>query len=88
MALTTSFIVATHVLPDTLTGFPSKRPYDEFVDHFWQLAPDLLKMDVDDNEVTKAILVKAAVTGYQLGLTKVRGENDGDDDSLPHNDSL
>ncbi|EFJ44389.1 type XI myosin heavy chain MyoA [Volvox carteri f. nagariensis] len=52
-------------------GFPSKRPYDEFVDHFWQLAPDLLKTDVDDKEVTKAILAKAGVTGYQLGLTKV-----------------
>ncbi|GLI63183.1 hypothetical protein VaNZ11_005953 [Volvox africanus] len=52
-------------------GFPSKRPYDEFVDHFWPLAPDLLKTDVDDKEVTKAILAKAGVTGYQLGLTKV-----------------
>ncbi|GLC68235.1 hypothetical protein PLESTF_000665000 [Pleodorina starrii] len=52
-------------------GFPSKRPYDEFVDHFWQLAPDLLKTDADDKEVTKAILAKAGVSGYQLGLTKV-----------------
>lgn len=53
-------------------GFPSKRPYGEFVDHFWQLAPDLLKTDADDKAITKAILAKTNVGGYQLGLSKVR----------------
>ncbi|GFR45863.1 hypothetical protein Agub_g7314 [Astrephomene gubernaculifera] len=52
-------------------GFPSKRPYDEFVDHFWPLAPDLLKTVGDDKEIAKAILAKAGVSGFQLGLTKV-----------------
>ncbi|KAG2451764.1 hypothetical protein HYH02_003543 [Chlamydomonas schloesseri] len=52
-------------------GFPSKRPYGEFVDHFWQLAPDLLKTEADDKAITKAILAKTNVGGYQLGLSKV-----------------
>lgn len=54
------------------SGFPSKRPYGEFVDHFWPLAPDLLKTDSDDRDITRAILAKAGVSGYQLGTTKVR----------------
>ncbi|KXZ52496.1 MYO1A protein [Gonium pectorale] len=52
-------------------GFPSKRPYGDFVDHFWPLAPDMLKTDAEDTEIAKAILAKAGVSGYQLGLTKI-----------------
>ncbi len=42
------------------------------MDHFWPLAPDLLKTDSDDREISKAILAKGGISGYQLGTTKVR----------------
>lgn len=30
-------------------GFPNKRPFPDFVDHFWSLAPELYHMpDLDD----------------------------------------
>jgi hypothetical protein len=30
-------------------GFPSKRPFPDFVDHFWSLAPELYhRQDLDD----------------------------------------
>lgn len=52
-------------------GFPSKRPYADFVDHFWPLAPTLLHSDADDQAIAKAIIDKSNITGYQLGKTKV-----------------
>lgn len=54
-------------------GFPSKRPYGEFVDHFWMLAPQLLRHadNLDDREITKRLLTLAELEGYQLGETKV-----------------
>lgn len=52
-------------------GFPSKRPYPDFVDHFWMLAPDLIKSDLDDREVSRRIITKAGISGFQLGETKV-----------------
>ena len=54
-------------------GFPSKRPYPDFVDHFWTLAPSLLRQpDLSDREISRRILDKTGITGYQLGTTKVR----------------
>lgn len=52
-------------------GFPSKRPYFDFVDHFWPLAPLLLHTDADDRAIAKAIIEKAGISGYQLGTSKV-----------------
>eukprot|EP00798_Chlamydomonas_sp_ICE-L_P027113 gene27113-2338_t len=56
-------------------GFPSRRPYADFVDHFWQLAPDLIKQeDLDDRTISERIIGKASIkfgSGYQLGETKV-----------------
>eukprot|EP00798_Chlamydomonas_sp_ICE-L_P002990 gene2990-12998_t len=56
-------------------GFPPgglMRPYADFVDHFWQLAPDLLRQDnLDDRDITTKIITKADINGYQLGETKV-----------------
>jgi len=52
-------------------GFPSKRPYPDFVDHFWPLAPELLRTDLDDQEISKRIIEKTGLAGYQLGETKV-----------------
>jgi len=51
-------------------GFPSRREYEEFVDHFWNLAPELLNL-TDDREIVKKLLAKIDLQGYQLGQTKV-----------------
>ena len=53
-------------------GFPTKTPYEDFVDHFWNLVPELLSNpDLDDKALSKAVLKKANLQGYQCGHTKV-----------------
>eukprot|EP00197_Chlamydomonas_leiostraca_P009765 CAMPEP_0202867474 /NCGR_PEP_ID=MMETSP1391-20130828/9454_1 /ASSEMBLY_ACC=CAM_ASM_000867 /TAXON_ID=1034604 /ORGANISM="Chlamydomonas leiostraca, Strain SAG 11-49" /LENGTH=1634 /DNA_ID=CAMNT_0049547521 /DNA_START=190 /DNA_END=5094 /DNA_ORIENTATION=- len=53
-------------------GFPAKRPYPDFVDHFWMLAPSLMRdASMDDRDISRHILERSGVTGYQLGTTKV-----------------
>lgn len=55
-------------------GFPAKRPYPDFVDHFWPLAPDLLRdTRLDDRAIARAIVQRAGTQGHQLGTTKVGG---------------
>ena len=54
-------------------GFPTKLPFEDFVDHFWNLVPELLaRPDLDDGALAKAIAAKAHLTGYQAGKTKAR----------------
>ena len=37
-------------------GFPAKLPFEDFVDHFWNLVPDLLaKPDLDDAALARGI---------------------------------
>lgn len=53
-------------------GFPTKTLYEDFVDHFWNLVPELLSNpDLDDKALSKAVLKKASLQGYQCGHTKV-----------------
>ena len=53
-------------------GFPTKTPYPDFVDHFWNLVPELLSNEqLDDMALSKAVLKKANLQGYQCGLNKV-----------------
>lgn len=53
-------------------GFPTKTLYEDFVDHFWNLVPELLSNpDLDDKALSKAVLKKANLQGYQCGHTKV-----------------
>ena len=55
-------------------GYPTKTPYEDFVDHFWNLVPELLSnQELDDVALSKAVLKKANLVGYQCGQTKVRG---------------
>ena len=55
-------------------GFPTKMPFLDFVDHFWNLVPHLLSQpELDDAALARAIAKKAGLTGYQAGHTKVRG---------------
>ena len=54
-------------------GYPTKTPYEDFVDHFWNLVPELLSnQELDDVALSKAVLKKANLVGYQCGQTKVR----------------
>ena len=53
-------------------GFPTKTPYPDFVDHFWNLVPELLSNEqLDDMALSKAVLKKANLQGYQCGENKV-----------------
>ena len=54
-------------------GFPAKLPFEDFVDHFWNLVPDLLaKPDLDDAALARGIAARAGLQGHQIGRTKVR----------------
>ncbi|XWS76162.1 hypothetical protein CRYUN_Cryun01aG0152800 [Craigia yunnanensis] len=52
-------------------GYPTRKPFDEFVDRFGLLAPDIL--DGSSNEVAacKKLLEKVGLKGYQICKTKV-----------------
>ena len=53
-------------------GFPAKLPFEDFVDHFWNLVPDLLaRPDLDDAALARGIAARAGLQGYQIGRTKV-----------------
>ena len=51
-------------------GYPSRREFSEFIDHFWNLGPELLNLE-DDREIVKKLLSKVKVQNFQLGKTKV-----------------
>lgn len=51
-------------------GYPSRREFEEFVDHFWNLAPELLSL-TDDRQIVTKLLAKVDLPGHQLGKTKV-----------------
>ena len=53
-------------------GFPTKFPFEDFVDHFWNLVPELLaRDDLDDADLARAACQKARLQGFQIGKTKV-----------------
>ncbi|XP_042388803.1 myosin-6-like [Zingiber officinale] len=54
-------------------GYPTRRTFDEFVDRFGIFAPDLLNEsgNFDEVTVTKKLLEKVGLKGYQIGKTKV-----------------
>ena len=53
-------------------GFPTKFPFEDFVDHFWNLVPELLaRDDLDDAALAKAACQKAKLQGFQIGRSKV-----------------
>ncbi len=54
-------------------GFPTKFPFEDFVDHFWNLVPELLSRDdLDDAALARAACQKAKLQGFQIGNTKAR----------------
>ncbi|CAI9290550.1 unnamed protein product [Lactuca saligna] len=52
-------------------GFPTRKPYAEFVERFKILAPDAVAKLSDDVARSKMLLAKAKLEGYQIGKTKV-----------------
>ncbi|XWS31345.1 hypothetical protein CRYUN_Cryun23aG0068500 [Craigia yunnanensis] len=52
-------------------GYPTRKPFDEFVDRFGLLAPDVLDGSFDEIAACKKLLEKVGLQGYQIGKTKV-----------------
>ncbi|KAJ9169698.1 hypothetical protein P3X46_017860 [Hevea brasiliensis] len=52
-------------------GYPTRRPFDEFVDRFGILAPEVLDGSCDEVTACKRLLEKVELKGYQIGKTKV-----------------
>ncbi|XP_011080138.1 myosin-6-like [Sesamum indicum] len=52
-------------------GYPTKKPFVEFVDRFGILAPEVLDGSTDEVAVCKRLLEKVRLQGYQIGKTKV-----------------
>lgn len=52
-------------------GFPTRKTFDEFVDRFGLLAPEVLDGSSDEVTACKRLLEKVGLTGYQIGKTKV-----------------
>ncbi|KAG1354825.1 Myosin-6 [Cocos nucifera] len=52
-------------------GYPTRRTFDEFVDRFGILAPEVLDGSCDEISATKRLLEKVNLKGYQIGKTKV-----------------
>ncbi|XP_048323404.2 myosin-12 isoform X1 [Ziziphus jujuba] len=51
-------------------GYPTKRAFDEFLDRFGMLAPDVLDGS-DEKSASIAICDRMGLKGYQIGKTKV-----------------
>lgn len=52
-------------------GYPTRRTYDEFLDRFGLLAPDLLEGIYDERAATQELLKRMKLSNYQVGITKV-----------------
>ncbi|NP_001288468.1 myosin-6-like [Zea mays] len=52
-------------------GYPTRRRFDEFVDRFGVLLPEVLGESYDEVTATNMLLDKVNLTGYQIGKTKV-----------------
>ncbi|KAL8092923.1 myosin-6-like [Apium graveolens] len=52
-------------------GYPTRKPFYEFVDRFGILAPGVLSGSSDEINACKSLLEKVGLEGYQIGKTKV-----------------
>ncbi|XP_017221667.2 myosin-6 [Daucus carota subsp. sativus] len=52
-------------------GFPTRKPFDEFVERFKILAPDILRGSYDEVAASKKLLEQMKLKGYQIGKTKI-----------------
>ncbi|ONK60494.1 uncharacterized protein A4U43_C08F19090 [Asparagus officinalis] len=51
-------------------GYPTKRTFDEFIDRFGMLTPDLIDSS-DEKLACEAICSRMGLKGYQIGKTKI-----------------
>ncbi|KAK9733826.1 hypothetical protein RND81_04G095200 [Saponaria officinalis] len=52
-------------------GYPTRKPFIEFLDRFGILAPEVLVGSSDEVTACKRLLEKVGLEGYQIGKTKV-----------------
>ncbi|XP_024981732.1 myosin-6-like [Cynara cardunculus var. scolymus] len=52
-------------------GYPTRKAFDDFVDRFGILAPEVLDGSTDEIAACKRLLEKIGLEGYQIGKTKV-----------------
>lgn len=52
-------------------GYPTRKPFFEFLDRFRILAPEVLDGSSDEVAACKRLLEKVGLEGYQIGKTKV-----------------
>ncbi|CAA3001360.1 Myosin-9 [Olea europaea subsp. europaea] len=52
-------------------GYPTRRPFFEFINRFGLLAPDVLVGNYDEKVACKKILERKGLKGFQVGKTKV-----------------
>ncbi|KAK9691721.1 hypothetical protein RND81_09G214500 [Saponaria officinalis] len=52
-------------------GYPTRRPFFEFLNRFGLLAPEVIKGNYDEKAACQKILEKKGLKGYQIGQTKV-----------------
>ncbi|XP_052211459.1 myosin-6-like isoform X2 [Diospyros lotus] len=52
-------------------GYPTRKPFLEFVDRFGILAPEVLDGSTDEVTACKRLLEKVGLEGYQIGKTKI-----------------
>ncbi|KAL9248001.1 hypothetical protein vseg_021368 [Gypsophila vaccaria] len=52
-------------------GYPTRRPFFEFLNRFGLLVPEVIKGNYDEKVACRMILEKKGLKGYQIGQTKV-----------------
>ncbi|XP_010522522.1 PREDICTED: myosin-6 [Tarenaya hassleriana] len=52
-------------------GYPTRKHFDEFLDRFAILAPEMLNKSSDEPAACKKLLEKMGLEGFQIGKTKV-----------------
>lgn len=52
-------------------GYPTRKPFYEFIDRFGILAPEVLDASSDEVAACRRLLEKVGLEGYQIGKTKV-----------------
>ncbi|XP_076928995.1 myosin-6-like, partial [Bidens hawaiensis] len=55
----------------SMAGFPTRKPFKEFISRFKIFAPDEVKKSDDEIKISRMLLEKANLQGYQIGKTKV-----------------
>ncbi|CAI9260809.1 unnamed protein product [Lactuca saligna] len=55
----------------SMAGFPTRKPFKEFISRFKIFAPEIAKKSDDDIKTSKLLIEKANLQGYQIGKTKV-----------------